>query len=140
MTNPQDIVTLGTGIVTLLLDNADDIGIKTAELRFEGQGVDIATPGIIVMLSPPASPDMARGLPQMQAWECTLFICPEATAIVAHSAVAAMTIAQKAHLLLRRPYRGVLNLDASEPFAIVSALPDNFICVVNYNVPFSLFP
>ncbi|MCZ7556796.1 MAG: hypothetical protein M5R41_10395 [Bacteroidia bacterium] len=139
MTNPQDFIDMAEAIAQALADAATEIGITTAELRFEGQGVDMVAPGIIVMFSPPAAPDAARGLPQFQSWELTLFVCASAKATVAHAAVEAMTIAQKAHMILRA-WRGMLELNAAEPFAFVRALPDNFICAVNYDVPFSLFP
>lgn len=139
MSAAGDIVDLGTAVVAALNAAAADIGIRAAELRFEGQGVDVVAPGVIVMLAPPSSPD-GVALPAFQQWECTLFICASGAATVAQAAIAAMTIAQKAHALLRPAFRGQLELNAAEPFAIVRALPTNFICAVNYDVPFSLFP
>ena len=139
MSDPADIITRCTQIVAALLEAKEEVGITHCELRFEGQGVDMVTPGIIVLLSPPTVPlGSTRGMP-WQSWEVTLFILPRAKAIVSDEITDAMRIAQKAHMVVRRTARDLV-LNADEPFSIVRSTPTQVICTVSYDAPFNLFP
>lgn len=139
MTDPSALISQCLAVVTNLLTASETVGIKVAELRFEGQGVDILTPGIIVMLSPPSSLGNARALPAAQLWELTLFIAPAPGQTLTGEIIAAMRIAQQAHLIVRRTLRESM-LSQNEPFAIVKSVPNNVIFAVNYDIPFALFP
>jgi hypothetical protein len=139
VTDPSVLTGYGAAVAAALVAAKETVGIATAELRFEGQGVEIVTPGIIVMLAPPEPVPPARGIPAAQLWQMTLFIAPASDASLADEVAQGMRIAQAAHMVVRRTVRDA-RLAETEPFAFVRTTPNNVICAVNYDLPFALFP
>ena len=135
---PAELITKLGDLVAAVNTDAESIGINACELRLDGGGVDIVTPGIIAMLTPPTSPLAgAQGIPS-QPWELTWYILPKATGSAAADLQSAMEIAQRLHDLVSAAWRSCEL--AAEPFSIIRAQPTTTICTLNYDVLFSLFP
>lgn len=125
-----DIINVARGLASMLASVVQP-KLAQSELRFEGQGVDVVRPGVIVMLSPPAKLPPVPSL-LMFPWEITVFAVPDSAATVAEEAAAAMHMLAVIDRAIRFSDYHALQLSADEPVSFVSMVPNNVICALNY--------